>query len=98
MKIVLAIVAVVICLVMVAPASARDYSKMSNDELYQVQKQGIPVQDRGAFQDVWVRRVAVMSPEELEKYQVAYSYDEIQRMRCGYSNPEYSGVPLPPSG
>ncbi len=98
MKTLLVIVAMVMCLAMVAPASARDYSKMSNDELYQTKQQGIPVQDRATFETVWEMRVIQMNDAELQKYQIPYSKQEIEWKRQQYRNPEQGAAPLPPSG
>ncbi len=93
MKTVLVIVAVVVSLALAAPLmaqSASDYSKMSTDELYQLKQQPDHQYDTN-LDSVWTQRVANMTPEELKKYNVQYSPQEIQKMRQQRMSPGVSG-------
>ncbi len=89
MKAVLVILAVVFGLTLIAPviAQAADYSKMSNDQLYQMRKQGVSPQESSNLEAEWINRVLAMSPEERQKYQVRYSDKEIQQMRIQHDAP-----------
>ena len=87
MRTVLLIVAVVMGLALAAPVMAQstDYSKMSTDQLYQLRQQGVPAEDRSNLAAEWQKRVADMTPQELKKYQVPYSHEEVQKMYRGQS-------------
>ncbi len=91
MKTLCVIVAVVFGLAMAAPllAQSQDYKSMSNDQLYQLQKEGkIPVQDRAKFNAVWEQRVVAMNQDELNKYEIPYSKQEIEQMRMQRLSPQ----------
>jgi hypothetical protein len=81
MKRVIVIVALVMGLALAAPlmAQSTDYSKMSTDQLYQL-KQQPDNQHNMDLQSEWMKRAANMSPEQLKKYNVPYSQEEVQKM------------------
>jgi hypothetical protein len=85
MKSVVFVLALLFGLTLIAPAivdAAKDYSQMTNDQLYQMRKSGnVPPQDQSNLESEWMKRVVNMSPEERQKYQVRYSDEEIQKMR-----------------
>lgn len=74
-----AITMALLAVVMAAPVTAaEDFSKMSNDQLYQMKNQ-VPVDERGNWSAEWQKRVVNMSPEELKKYNVPLSEAEVSK-------------------
>ncbi len=74
MKIVLAAITVAVCLAftVIATAQSMDFSKMSNDQLYQLKQQGVPKDQMADFRSEWNNRVLNMTPKQMQKYGVPY--------------------------
>jgi len=88
MKTVFAVMTVVIGLALAAPIVAQtDFSAMSTDQLYQIQQQGVPPEERAAFDAEWDRRVNSMTLDELTIHQVPRSEQEMAKMRQRGSSP-----------
>jgi uncharacterized protein (DUF2236 family) len=88
MKTVFAIMAVVIGLALAAPIVAQtDFGTMSTDQLYQMKQQGVPPEERAAFDAEWAKRVDNMTLDELTVYQVPRSEQEMAKMQQRRTSP-----------
>ncbi len=93
MKTVLVIVAAAAILVgmaLAAPlmAQSTDYSKMSTDQLYQMKQDPDHANDMD-LQSEWMKRMVNMSPDELKKYRIPYTHEQVQKM---YENRAGGGI------
>ena len=92
MRTFIAIVALAMSLALAAPliAQSTDYSKMSTDQLYQL-KQDPANKNNMNLQSEWLKRASNMSSQDLKKYDVPYTHDEVQQMYKQQSSPSTPG-------